>query len=130
MGANQIRPPEGFILDNEPPTGFVLDTKPPEGFILDSQIKMDKAGANLPFMPQEGPAQKPLAMDQMKVYGMLEGMPAALAEGIKKTALEYDIGREYGEISMPELSLPKTLWTAFKNIPDSLKDVIKETYVD
>jgi hypothetical protein len=86
-----------------------------------------KSGLDLLSMPEEGPAQRPPMMNQMKVYRMLEGMPAELATGIKKSALEYEREQESGTISMPEVSLPKSLWEGFKNIPTNIKEIIRDT---
>jgi len=75
-----------------------------------------------------GPEQTPVPLDQFKIYKMLEGMPAELAAGLKKAALEYDReGGPAGSIRMPETSIPKTLAEGFKNIPRNVKDIVKET---
>ena len=95
-------------LPDKRPVKMDLSGLPDVNKSFDEFGKMDLSG--LPDQPKveepqpeiRGPEKRPEVMNQMKVYGLLEGMPAELAAQLKKSSLEYDKVSEFGEISYPE----------------------------
>ncbi len=100
---NQIKPPEGFILDTQqeikPPAGFILDTpKPPEGFILDRKVEVAEPKRRFDirqFLPMQYPAEfakRYFPAEEraiQKVQRFIEPTPEALAKAKRPLLTEF-----------------------------------------
>lgn len=88
--------------------------------------RVQSSGGMLPSMPPEKPAQIPPPMNQLKVYGLLEGMPIELATGLKKAALDYEKGGTRPLREEP-IKILDTLGTMYWNIEPNISEIIRDT---